>query len=397
MKLSIISFTNNGLELSKKVSESLMENTGITTAVYTKCSLVKKHDTKIKAVVVEKSIADWTKEQMQEKNAILFIGACGIAVRAIAPNLTDKLHDSPVLVLDEQGQYVIPLLAGHFGGANELAVQIAEKIHAIPVITTATDLQNKFAVDLFAKRNGLHIINKDGIAKVSAKVLAGEKVTMCVEEGHLKEGTKIPEEIRLISYPSTAGLSADYIPTAAISADFTSMDSIPTVSALTFLPSQNIDIVIAENPNPEQSTNTDALLRLQPKEYVIGMGCKRGTKPQKIEAMIDETLKTAGMKKEQIFALASIDKKQDEQGFLIWSRQHRVPFLTYTAEELQKVQGNFHASAFVESQVGVDNVCERAALCACEAGGTLVYEKHAKDGMTIAVAKREWRITFDEA
>ena len=103
------------------------------------------------------------------------------------------------------------------------------------------------------------------------------------------------------------------------------------------------------------------------------------------------------MKKEQIFALASIDKKQDEQGFLIWSRQHRVPFLTYTAKELQKVQGNFHASAFVESQVGVDNVCERAALCACEAGGTLMYEKHAKDGMTIAVAKREWRITFDEA
>ena len=173
MKLSIISFTNNGLELSKRVSESLTENTGITTAVYTKCSLVKTHDTKIKAVHVEKSIADWTKEQMQEKNAILFIGACGIAVRAIAPNLTDKLHDSPVLVLDEQGQYVIPLLAGHYGGANELAVQIAEKINAIPVITTATDLQNKFAVDLFAKRNGLRIINKDGIAKISAKVLAG--------------------------------------------------------------------------------------------------------------------------------------------------------------------------------------------------------------------------------
>ena len=387
MKLSIISFTNNGLELSKRVAESLMENTGIATAVYTKCSLVKTHDTKTNAVFVEKSIADWTKEQMQEKNPILFIGACGIAVRAIAPNLTDKLHDSPVLVLDEQGQYVIPLLAGHYGGANELAVQIAKKIHAIPVITTATDLQKKFAVDLFAKRNGLRIVNKDGIAKVSAKVLAGEKVTMCIEAGHLKEGTKIPEEIRLISYPSTAVLSVDSTP----------MDSIPTVSASTSLPTQNIDIIIAANPNPEHPTVTDALLRLQPKEYVIGMGCKRGTKPQKIEALIDETLKTAGMKKEQIFALASIDKKQDEQGFLIWSRQHRVPFLTYTAEELQKVQGNFHASAFVESQVGVDNVCERAALCACEAGGTLVYEKHAKDGMTIAVAKREWRITFDEA
>lgn len=103
------------------------------------------------------------------------------------------------------------------------------------------------------------------------------------------------------------------------------------------------------------------------------MGCKRGIKPQKIAALIDETLKTAGMKKEQIFALASIDKKQDEQGFLIWSRQHRVPFLTYTAKELQKVQGNFHASAFVESQVGVDNVCER--------GGTLCLRSRRNTGV----------------
>ena len=123
------------------------------------------------------------------------------------------------------------------------------------------------------------------------------------------------------------------------------------------------------------------------------MGCKRGIKPQKIEALIDETLKTAGMKKEQIFALASIDKKQDEQGFLIWSRQHRVPFLTYTAKELQKVQGNFHASAFVESQVGVDNVCERSAVLA--AGGTLVFHKYAHTGVTFALAVRpyapDWR------
>ena len=91
--------------------------------------------------------------------------------------------------------------------------------------------------------------------------------------------------------------------------------------------------------------------------------------------------------------MASIDKKQDEQGFLIWSRQHRVPFLTYTAKELQKVQGNFHASAFVESQVGVDNVCERSAVLA--AGGTLVFHKYAHTGVTFALAVRpyapDWR------
>ena len=110
-------------------------------------------------------------------------------------------------------------------------------------------------------------------------------MTLCVEEGHLKEGTKIPEEIHLISYPSTAVLSADSAP-------------------------QTVDIVIAENPKPEHPTNTDALLRLQPKEYVVGMGCKRGIKPQKIEALIDETLKTAGMKDRKSTRLNSSHQPQ---------------------------------------------------------------------------------------
>ena len=99
------------------------------------------------------------------------------------------------------------------------------------------------------------------------------------------------------------------------------------------------------------------------------------------------------MKKEQIFALASIDKKQDEQGFLIWSRQHRVPFLTYTAKELQKVQGNFHASAFVESQVGVDNVCERSAMAGSQ-NGKILISKMAKNGVTAAFVLDEVKISF---
>ena len=94
---------------------------------------------------------------------------------------------------------------------------------------------------------------------------------------------------------------------------------------------------------------------------------------------------------------ASIDLKQDEPGLAAFCHAHGWPMDFYTADELRTAPGNFTASNFVQSVTGVDNVCERAALCACEAGGTLVYEKHAKDGMTIAVAKREWRITFDEA
>ena len=119
-----------------------------------------------------------------------------------------------------------------------------------------------------------------------------------------------------------------------------------------------------------------------------------------------EVIQENGILKTQIFALASISQKREEAGIKEWCRRENIPFLTYSAEELRQVDGEFTASAFVEKQVGVDNVCERAALKACEetaafgpggawqGNGTLVLPKCAGNGMTIAIAKREWRVHF---
>ena len=189
MKLSIISFTQNGRVLSIKIAKLL---DGMEYTLYTKYKACCQEEQTVRFVT--QSIGEWAKEQFEERNALLFIGACGIAVRAIAPHITDKLHDSPVLVMDEKGEYVIPILSGHVGGANELAVSLAEKIGAKPVITTATDIHNQFAIDLFAKKNGLTIVNKDGIAKVSSKVLSGKRITMAIEHGHLKKKESCPEK-----------------------------------------------------------------------------------------------------------------------------------------------------------------------------------------------------------
>lgn len=346
MRLSVISFTQNGMLLSKRIAQEVSE---YEMQLYTKYN----HNS---PWFVEESLCDWTKGQMADKNAILFIGACGIAVRAIAPHLTDKLHDSPVLVMDEKGAYVIPILSGHVGGANEIAWQIAAKTGAVPVITTATDINGRFAVDVFAKKNGLHIANKDGIAKVSAKVLAEKEITISIEPGHLHDEEKIPESIRIVSYP----------------------------------PPQFVDVVIST-----EETEFDTALCLKPKEYVLGMGCKRGKEPEKIDDFIRRSLKEHHICKEQIMALSSIEQKKDEKAFLAWSSKENIPFLTFSAEELQNVEGEFQASAFVKEQVGVDNVCERAALAACAHGGRLICEKCAEDGMTIAIAKREWSVVFD--
>lgn len=356
MGIRIISFTEKGIRLSHRVAEAL-KNENV--ELFTKCSVAKDKNILPMIRYVEESMGEWAEKQMTEKHVLLFIGACGIAVRAIAPYITDKLHDSAVLVMDEGGTYIIPILSGHVGGANEIAVKIAKEIDSIPVITTATDINGKFAVDLFAKRNGLHIENKHGIAKVSSKVLAGKELHIAVEQGHLEENINIPEGIVL--------------------------------SEFWMSPERTADVVVTT-----QRGETGALLTLKPKEYILGIGCKRGKEEEKINQFIRKKLDQLGIGVEQVMVVASIDKKTDEAGLVSWCRNRQIPFWTYTAEQLQQMQGDFSASAFVKEQVGVDNVCERAALLACQDGGCLVYKKHAEDGMTIAIAKREWSVGFDE-
>ena len=353
MKLSVISFTENGKQLSESIVKLLEKELEI--KLYTKCEAGIKDDIYSDILFLKKSVGDWAKERMQEQNALLFIGACGIAVRAVAPFLTDKLHDVPVLVMDEKGKYVIPILSGHMGGANDLANHIAEKTGAEAVITTATDLNKKFAVDLFAKRNSLYIANKDGIVKVSSKVLAGKEITMSIEAGHEIIGGE--SGIRFVPYP----------------------------------PMGVVDVVVTSKDDM-----FDTSLLLKPREYVIGIGCKKGKKANEIDDFILKAIKKKGISIMQIFALSSISQKRDEQGIVEWCRKEGIPFFTYTAEDLREVNGTFTKSMFVKNQVGVDNVCERAAVKACGEDGKLILPKVAENGMTIAVAKREWKVCFDE-
>lgn len=111
-------------------------------------------------------------------DALIFVGACGIAVREIAPYVKSKKTDPAVVCIDEAGQFVIPLLSGHIGGANALAEKLAEKLDATAVVTTATDVRGKFAVDAWAARHGCAISDM-GLAKaVSAAILEGD-VPLC--------------------------------------------------------------------------------------------------------------------------------------------------------------------------------------------------------------------------
>lgn len=384
MKLAIISFTENGIKLSKTVAKRLSRRK---VTLYTKCSRYTAEDLKVQRV--KESLQVWTAQRMAEGDALLFIGACGIAVRAIAPNLTDKLHDVPVLVMDEEGQYVIPILSGHVGGANELARELADLMDACPVITTATDVQKKFAVDLFAKRNHLEIMNKDGIAKVSAKALAGEQLTIAVRAQNIE--CYHPKFCEVCEEDFTEAENQLLREASMHKQNQEACGVEQPLRLVPYVKDQQIDIVVSEMPD-----NKNALIWLRPKRYVVGMGCRKNKASEELLAFYQETLEQAMVEPGEVYALASIDKKKDEPGLLAISERMRIPFFTYTAEELNRVGACVHSSEFVKAQVGVDNVCERAAFAGCGVSGWLIYEKHAFDGMTIAIAERNWSVILDE-
>ena len=346
MKIAMISFTGNGRRLERSLAHEL-EKEGHQVLQAVKCKELESDKDAVKC-----SAGEWTGEQFRTRDVLIFIGAVQIAVRLIASFIGSKTTDPAVLV-----QYCIPILSGHIGGANEMAERIAEMAGALPVITTATDIRGKWAIDVFARKNHLYIEDMQKAKQISAKILEGKTVVAAIESGRDSiEGT-VPEEVKIV--PETY---------------------------------ENPDIYIGIYERKLSSH----VLRLIPQRITVGIGCRRGTSAEQIEQLVDKILKESHINKKSIGRIASIDLKKDEEGLLTFCNKYNIEPEFYPAEELKKVEGEFSVSTFVKKVTGVDNVCERAALRACENGGTLIVKKEAEDGMTLAIAKRDWRICLDE-
>lgn len=298
----------------------------------------------------EVSLEQWTGECFQRRLPVLFIGACGIAVRMIAPYVRDKLFDSPVMVMDEKGRFVIPLLSGHMGGANRLAEKIASLMGAQAVITTATDVEKKFSVDVFAWERGLAIKDREGIKEISAKVLRGERITVAIDPKVENDVALFPEELQIVPFDT---------------------------------PYVDIRILSRETFTQNSDRNKNATIRLVTKEFILGVGCKKGKSFEELQAFLQKHCPYD--MEQEVYALASIDLKAREEGLWGVAQHYHIPFVTFSAQELEAVQGDFEESDFVKSVTGVSNVCERAAVL-LSAGGELVHGKIAEDGMTLAIA-----------
>lgn len=285
-------------------------------------------------------LSDWTAENFQKSDALIFIGAVGIAVRAIAPHCKSKATDPAVIVLDERGRFAIPILSGHLGGANDLAKKLANICGAVPVITTATDIEDVFAVDEWAKARNCHVLEPERIKNVSSALLAG----------------------KVVYYGSQWKITG-------------------TPPENVFLADENHPADFSVTLHPQ-----DDALHLIPKICVLGIGCKRGTSAEHIETTFQQFCEETNLAPQSICACASIDLKKDEQGLLQFCKNHDFKINFYTAEELKKAPGEFTSSAFVQQITGIDNVCARAAVLVSD--GELVIEKHIYSGVTFAVAAK---------
>jgi len=115
---------------------------------------------------------------------LVFFVSLGAVVRLIAPHLRSKDEDPGVIVVDDAGQYVIPVLSGHVGGANEWSERIADLIGAAPVLTTASDVGRTIPVDILGRHLGWRVeAPKINITRVSAHVVNGEPIAFVQEAG----------------------------------------------------------------------------------------------------------------------------------------------------------------------------------------------------------------------
>lgn len=363
-EIAVFSFTRRGTELNRRICGTLAE-TGRRCRGY---AVMKYAGGEI--MPLPDHAVEWIGERWG-KCAFVFIGAVGIAVRYIAPWIKDKFTDSPVVVMDEKGDYVIPILSGHVGGAAALADELARMTGGVPIHTTATDVNGKFAVDVFAVENRLYITDREAARAISAAVLEGEKIGFCaVSRIHGRRisicGT-VPEGIVLCDRPED-------------------------------LESFRFAVLVAEGWNAEEeqifANRADgAFLVLRTRNVTAGIGCRRGTEMNDLESGLFDVLAQNGLILEQVEALASVDLKKDEKGILALSRKYGIPFITYPAKELKTVCDVTLRSEFVEQTVGVDNVCERAARLCCQEG-SLIQGKCIRRGMTAALSVRQMILKF---
>ncbi|MGQ9531956.1 MAG: cobalt-precorrin 5A hydrolase [Desulfotomaculales bacterium] len=310
-----------------------------------------------------RSLSELVGELFSGCDALVFVTAVGIAARLVAPHLRDKFTDPAVVVVDEGGRFAVSLLGGHHRGANELAERIAAVLGAQPVVTTASEVLGRPAVDLFARRYRCHLGPRANLARVAGALVRGEPVTVLWDRDLPRVAYPWPPEVKVLDWgPQEVWPEG--------------REALVVVT----------DRAVAPPRAPH--------LFLRPRRWVAGVGCRRGTPAGEILEVLRETAGVCGLAPEAVGVLATVERKRDEPGLLEAARLLRAEARFYPARELAAFSrklppGSVAENAFVKRTVGVANVCELAAMLAA-GSRELALPKRVSRGVTVALARAPW-------
>lgn len=323
------------------IAKRLLEKTG-----YDKCYVGSSITVEPNGAVRFKSLAETAGKAFDKFSAHIFIMAVGIVVRTIAPYVKNKLSDPAVVVVDDHAKFAISLLSGHLGGANQLAVQVAKHLDAVPVITTATDLDHVPAIDLLARQYGLVIENPERIKKVHMALLERRKI-------------RLHDPLDLLRKDLHGWVEDN--PDLARQA----------------IPGVFVDYKTREQPGK--------MLVLRPKILSVGIGCNRNTPFDEIWESVNDVFHRFHLSVNAINNIATIEAKADEQGIIRLAHTFGVPVRFFHREELSGAGFVPTPSEVVKKHMGVVSVCEAAAILASDKGKLLVPKQVTKN-VTVAVA-----------
>ncbi len=343
--VAIISLTTEGARLAFRIKETIQN-----------CDCYFHHKITIfrKAEYFEfKKLKEILDKIWHNYDVIIFIMAAGIVVRSIARFVEDKKTDPAVLVIDEKGKFIISLLSGHLGGANEYTNCLAEKLDAIPVITTASDVRNKPSLDLIAQAKGLILGDTRFMSQVMHNLLEGYPVWIYDPEDIISG-----ELIR--SYPSLKKIKYGQD-------DFSTVDY-PGIWVSERLPPLELKCIC-----------------MYPSNLVVGIGCNSGTTCDEIACFVRTIFDREKLALESIRYFASIDVKRGEKGLIeaVYNLGKEIKF--YSSEDLKEVKVP-NPSDTVEKYVGVRSVCEAAAMISHQQIELIVPKRKTRN-VTLAVGK----------
>lgn len=296
------------------------------------------------------SIQEAVKDLFSQSDSLIFIGAMGICVRTIAPYIKDKHTDPAIINVDSTGQFVISVLSGHVGGANELCSQIAHTIGGKAIITTQSDNTNLWALDTLGNKF-------DWITETNAENF-NTPLTTYVNKKRTALLLDIKDE-------GTAYLERSKENHVDI---FYSLDAIDFT---------HYDLLIAVTPYiyPDLPIQT---IYYRPKVLHLGVGCRKNCSPTSIVEYIKADLIRNNISPYAIKTISSIDLKKDESLLDELKKGLEISEVNiYTAEELKDIEVP-NPSSKVKEVTTVVSVSESTALKSSHQGLLLIEKQKGK-------------------